>query len=119
MSEYLHHDVTKNSHLPALARTLRTGNPELVAKYHHEMLEYYKRHNMTEHIELLYNNFHALSPELKKPKLEAWDGDQRWAMKSAEKRLQNRNQYVHGHQHSPTKPQLKAIGSYGCAKPLT
>ena len=88
LARYLHHDATKSSHLPAHARTLKTGNPEMVVKYHQEMLKYYKNHKMEERIETLYKNFRTLHPDILKQQLESWDRDQGRAMKSAEKTLQ-------------------------------
>jgi hypothetical protein len=53
LAGYLHYDVENNKYLPAIARTLRTGNPELVSKYNNGMLRYYGDHNMEDRMESL------------------------------------------------------------------
>ena len=85
---YLSYDATLNSHLPAKARSLRTGNPELVSAYTNVMLDYYSHHTMEERMDHLFNNFHEMTREQITSSLESWDRDQGRAMKKAEKELQ-------------------------------
>jgi hypothetical protein len=76
-----------NNIQPHPGRALKTGNPELVAKYHTTVLEYYERHKMVSRIRKLYAHHSKLSDEQLRRRLERWDRDQGRAMKSAEKSL--------------------------------
>ena len=87
LSRYLSYDPNSNPHITPGARTLRTGNPELVSKYISEMLNYYECHSMATRIEELYNNFQTMTEDQIRSKLEAWDRDQGRAMKKAEKEI--------------------------------
>ena len=88
LSGYLSYDPNSNNHITSNARSLRTGNPELVEQYTKEMLHYYSCHNMVERVEHLYQQFQTMSSEQVKLELEAWDRDQGRAMKKAEKEIQ-------------------------------
>ena len=68
-------------------RPLRTGNPELVAKYISEMKAYYALHNMKERIDLLHETHTELSRDAVRKILTGWDNDQGRAMLSAERTL--------------------------------
>jgi hypothetical protein len=87
LSDYLNYDANNNTNLPIATRNLRTGNPELVQRYHQVMLQYYKDHKMIERIDELYSCFSTLSQEETRQRLESWDRDQGRAMKAAEKAI--------------------------------
>jgi len=86
-ADFVSYDANANPHLAAQARTLRTGNPELVTSYIHEMLQYYTSHRMEERITNLHKNFKQMEKEDIKKELEAWDRDPGRAMKKAEKEI--------------------------------
>jgi hypothetical protein len=87
IGEYIQYDASKNPIVSPSARILRTGNPELVARYHQEIHRYYEDHNMEQRIESLYKNFTNMSQADIRSKLEAWDRDQGRAMLHAESEL--------------------------------
>jgi hypothetical protein len=87
IGEYIQYDASENPIVSPSSRTLRTGNPELVARYHQEIHRYYEDHNMETRIESLYKNFKTMRQEDIRSKLEAWDRDQGRAMLHAESEL--------------------------------
>lgn len=93
LAGYLHYDASRNTLITPRARTLRTGNPELVHAYNQAMLNYYEAHQMESRIELLHSNFNSMPHDKVRQELESWDRDQGRAMKAAEKEL-----------HIPRKP---------------
>ena len=94
LAGYLSYDAKSNNHITPNARSLRTGNPELVEQYTKEMLRYYSCHHMVDRIDHLYQHFKTMPPEKVKFELEAWDRDQGRAMKKAEREIQiPRKQY--------------------------
>jgi hypothetical protein len=68
-------------------RSLHTGNPELVNKYHQVMLKYYTEHKMMERIDDLAANFRTMPRDEVRKQLHKWDNDQGRAMAAAEKSL--------------------------------
>ena len=84
IAEYLHYDANKTTIKPAVSRTLRSGNPEIVAGYHQHMIKYYEDHNMEQRIQELYRNYATLPSGETRRLLEAWDRDQGRAMRHAE-----------------------------------
>jgi DNA-binding transcriptional MerR regulator len=87
-AEYLDFDANNNPYLPAIARSLRTGNPELVEGYHAAMKRYYTDHNMVQRIDDLHHQYKKMSIPKIREKLEAWDNDQGRAMRHAESEIQ-------------------------------
>ncbi|KAI2506262.1 hypothetical protein MHU86_8197 [Fragilaria crotonensis] len=72
---------------PSAARSLHTGNPELVEKYNLAMLAYYGKHRMVERIEDLYQRHRQMSREDLRAALISWDNDQGRSMESSERLL--------------------------------
>jgi hypothetical protein len=87
LSAYLSYNAKDNTQAAAPARTLRTGNPELVGEYTKAMLSYYNSHSMEKRIDMLYTNFSTMSSLDIRKELESWDRDQGRAMKTAEAML--------------------------------
>jgi hypothetical protein len=81
--------LQKNSSmaLPVNQRSLYTGNPEHVSKYHGSMLKYYSQHNMMQRIAHLFSTHHTKSREEVRTLLMKWDNDQGRAMAISESLL--------------------------------
>ena len=94
-SAILHHDANDNHIQPPHGRQLRSGNPEIVAKYHDSMLQYYEDHNMVKRINHIHTNHHGMTRNEVRRLLEKWDSDQGRAMKSAENAVNRRAQRNH------------------------
>ena len=75
--------------VPAAARLLKSGNPELVKSYNSEMRKYYSDHKMTERIRALFTDHHKLSNNSVRKLLNQWDADQGRAMHHAESTLRS------------------------------
>ena len=86
-SAVLHYNPSDQTISSPLQRDLKTGNPELVARYVESMQVYYINHNMEERITRLHENTNKLSREEIRLELEKWDNDQGRAMKQAESLL--------------------------------
>lgn len=65
------------------ARSLHTGNPELVSRYNISMMEYYEQHNMVARLEALYDKQTILPREEVRKLLIQWDNDQGRAMEKS------------------------------------
>jgi hypothetical protein len=87
IADYLSYNANANHHITAKARTLQTGNPELVSSYNTTMLAYYKAHSLEERINTLQRNFQSMSKDDVRKELESWDRDQGRAMQQAERQL--------------------------------
>ena len=69
------------------ARSLHTGNPELVSRYNNSMMEYYEEHNMVARIDDLHEIHTTLSRDEVRKRLIQWDNDQGRAMEKSERIL--------------------------------
>ncbi|KAI2498315.1 hypothetical protein MHU86_16185 [Fragilaria crotonensis] len=85
VNELFHHNSSKI--LPPSQRSLHTGNPEHVIKYHASMLRYYNQHNMIQRISQLYQTHHGKSRSEVRELLTKWDNDQGRAMELSERIL--------------------------------
>ena len=73
--------------LPSSARLLKAGNPELVAIYIETVNTYYANHDMRARIDRLHSEYHTMSRDAVRRRLEAWDDDQGRAMRAGENAL--------------------------------
>jgi hypothetical protein len=101
---FLQHDANANHIQPSQCRTLKSGNPEIVAEYHKGMHTYYESHRMVERIDNLYENHKTMRPSTIRDILHKWDADQGRAMVSSENTLNRRSQRNHW------SPQLRNAG---------
>lgn len=76
-----------NAIQPPQCRALKTGNPEIVARYHQLMLDYYETHNMVNRMDKIFKHHSKLSDHQLRRQLEKWDRDQGRAMRHAERAL--------------------------------
>lgn len=81
----LHHNAHDNTLQNPALRLLKSGNPEIVAKYHERMLQYYENHNMVQRITHLHNHHLEMTDLEVRQCLEKWDRDQGRAMKHSER----------------------------------
>ena len=72
---------------PSSLRSLHTGNPEHVKKYHDSMMKYYGQHQMVDRIESLAETHWTMTREDVRRLLTGWDNDQGRAMATSEKQL--------------------------------
>ena len=66
------------------SRSLHTGNPEHIERYHKSMIRYYTQHNMIQRIDQLYKTHSTLSRNEVRTILTKWDNDQGRAMEYSE-----------------------------------
>lgn len=86
----LHHNAHDNTLQNPVLRPLKSGNPELVATYHKNMLRYYNHHNMVHRINHLHKHHSSMTDDAVRSALETWDRDQGRAMAHSEKQLRHR-----------------------------
>ena len=97
---------------PAL-RTLKSGNPEVVATYQACMLQYYDHHNMVQRINHLHDHHLAMTDDEVRLGLERWDRDQGRAMSHSENILDVRAEKITGHLRCATQEYYAGTGGSG------
>jgi hypothetical protein len=90
-------------------RSLHTGNPKVVQKYHNSMLKYYTDHNIVARIQDLASTYRTMPREEVRQRLTQWDNDQGRAMLAAEKSLSRPQKKYHW---SPTLRNAAIIRLY-------